>query len=878
MRRAVSPRWLTAGSISAMTSAVPPAPLVHLTYREHPLAGIPMRSTLSMGGSLDGRFFAVVAAAALIAAPTILGLVPLGDPDNPGGPPANEGALEGPGGTAVDPGLNNAGAANNRTNGVPTGGNPSPLFGALPFSQQMLLFEEFGTAPMPTAFPLQPPFPQPQDAQHGPAAAALDQFLAQPLFPAPTRLANDRDANPWRAAIEAFLGRQLVTPPAEGRPPGEGWAHQRFAEFPPQVWTQSCIADARRNTGLRDARQLHGYAVGEVAPGGRYHNTPGQPGSEGTTAGIVARLHRRMPVPPPNAVRSFDGTLPPTLLMARHGIPVLCRNYDALPIDPAANFGFGLHTLTTHEHNGHQPAESDGFLNAFFFPGQYYDYRWPLQLAGYDTVNTDASDPRAATPDGNGGTVRIRGDWRETESSHWFHDHMNEFTAQNVYKGSAAMLNYYSALDRGNEGIDDGVNLRLPSGTALDWGNRDYDVNLLIADKAWTRDGQLWFNIFNKDGFIGDRVLTNWLWNPYLEVRARRYRFRILNGAVSRFFKIALVDEQGQPVPFHMVANDGNIMEHSVAFDGTLGTQRGILPEQGIAERYDIVVDFSRFAPGARLWFVNVLEHQTGKVVGQQIPLRDIVSGAYHPVARDEDGDGLPDRWRDGDPCVGKFLELRVRAYGGVDHSMNPAEFIAGRRALIPLPRPTQQELANARHRTFEFGRSGGSDRTPWTIATDGGEAFPADPRRVSAAPNLGELSAANLGHVEVWTIRNGGNGWSHPVHVHFEENLFLRKDDHTPPEWERWARKDMVRIGPEPDAAREIEVALRIREFAGTYMEHCHNTQHEDNAMLLRWDSERPGQLTFFPAPIPTWDGVEFVDSVALPTARTGDGTGPRR
>ena len=50
-------------------------------------------------------------------------------------------------------------------------------------------------------------------------------------------------------------------------------------------------------------------------------------------------------------------------------------------------------------------------------------------------------------------------------SSHWFHDHMFSFTAQNIYKGNFATMNMYSGLDRGNEEIDDGVNLRLPSGT-----------------------------------------------------------------------------------------------------------------------------------------------------------------------------------------------------------------------------------------------------------------------------------------------------------------------------------------------------------------------------------------------------------------------------
>jgi hypothetical protein len=53
--------------------------------------------------------------------------------------------------------------------------------------------------------------------------------------------------------------------------------------------------------------------------------------------------------------------------MARYGEPILNRHYNALPIDPAANRGFGLHTISTHEHNGHSPAESDGFTRCSSF-------------------------------------------------------------------------------------------------------------------------------------------------------------------------------------------------------------------------------------------------------------------------------------------------------------------------------------------------------------------------------------------------------------------------------------------------------------------------------------------------------------------------------
>jgi hypothetical protein len=495
-------------------------------------------------------------------------------------PPANEGAFDGgPTGTEADAGINNSVPIDqqNVLLNIPSNSKPSPLFGAKPFSQLLLRFEEFGPEPLPDPSAPPPPngFPVPaigplpeQDpssvAMSNPAGADLEAFLAQPgIAPYPTEFSNTLDENPWKTQIEDFLGRSLLSPPAEGRPPGQGWAHQRWTEFHPQVFYKTAQAGSRENNGFRDSKQMHKYQVGEFGRGGLYHVTYRNRTGEklvGTTKGCAIHFHPNMPVQDHEALWTFDGTLPPKLLMARYGQGVLMRHYNALPIDPAANHGFGIHTITTHEHNGHTPAESDGYTNAFFFPGQFYDYRWPMELAGYDTVNTSATDPRAAfpctpgeqlfvndenpglktCPGGSGperGKIMIRGDWRETMSTHWFHDHMLDFTAQNVYKGNAVMMNYYSALDRGKEDFDDGVNLRFPSGTALDWGNRDYDVNLLFADKAWDQQGQLWFNIFNFDGFLGDQILTNWLYKPFMKVRARSYRFRILNGSVSRYLK-----------------------------------------------------------------------------------------------------------------------------------------------------------------------------------------------------------------------------------------------------------------------------------------------------------------------------------------------------
>ncbi|MEQ1708808.1 MAG: multicopper oxidase domain-containing protein [Terricaulis sp.] len=749
--------------------------------------------------------------------------------------------------------------------GIPTGLPSSPLFGAQPFTQPMMLFEEFGTAPVPgSSCPTCQPLPQPvaNSCASGPNGAALDAFLRQPLYPAPTVQANTGLRNYWHNLVGACV-RPLATSSVEGRPPGTNFAHQRWSEFSgpatasrlAMVYFQTATTGARANGGLRDAAQRHHFLTGEFGSAGLYNGAlvSGVRRSGGRNLGREVRFHPNFPVQDQNSVWTFDGTMPPKLLMARYGEPILFRHYNALPIDPAANNGFGAHTITTHEHNGHNPAESDGFAAAFFFPGQFYDYHWPMALAGHDAINTGATDPHAAAPTTiSGGATRIRGDWRETMSTHWFHDHMLDFTAQNVYKGNAAMMNYYSAVDRGLEGANchyaapanvNNVNLCLPSGSALPWGNRDYDVNLLIADKAWDASGQLNFNILNTDGFLGDRVLVNWTWNPYFDVRARRYRLRILNGAVSRYFKLALVTAAGVRVPFHMVGNDGNLMEHSVAFPNAASQD---LPVQAIAERYDIVVDFRQFAPGTRIYLVNLLAHVDGRGPSQEVPLATALAG--FPA----------------DPAVGRIMEFRVASYSGVDRSMNPALYTSapGGLTMIPRAQPTAAELAGARQRTFDFGQANATDDAPWTIRTDGGIGLGADMHRVSAAVTQGQW--------EVWTLTSG-SGWDHPVHIHFEEGQILTRDGAAPPAWEAGARKDVYRIGSGPGSSRDLQVLIRFREFLGTFMEHCHNTQHEDHSMLLRWDSRRPGQAIAIPTPIADWEGVFYEPSVGLPVGAGG-------
>ena len=673
----------------------------------------------------------------------------------------------------------------------PTGAPPSPRFGCSSFSQPMPRFDCIPRNPI-TA-----------------------------LNPAPTA-----QANQTQQPVDPALGGG--TGPIEGRPPGPVWAHQRFAQFPPAVAVQMTQYGARSNT--------------VYSPDVRSELNCGINPSDA----LPLRFHTLWPTQTPNSVWTFNGTIPPKLVRARYGEPILFRHYNGLPADVRQNGGFGRHTISTHEHNGHHGAENDGFTGAFFFPGQFYDYHWPVVLAGHFSINRDATDPRASSPADDGGLVKVPGDWHETMSTHWFHDHMFSFTAQNVYKGNAAMFNIYSGLDRGAEDIDDGVNLRLPSGqarvTGKSWGNLDYDVNLMLADKAFDQTGQMYFDIFEFDGFIGDVMTVNLTFDPYFEVERRKYRFRILNASVSRFFKLALANASGVAQPIIQIANDGNLLPHPVTLLE--------LDEQGIAERYDIVIDFSKYAIGDKLHLVNLADHfdpQAGALNGKKVVTDLSLAAALSGTSLD--------------PCVGRFLEFRV--------VRDPAQPDLSRVPATMIENPDLSSLPIARERTFVFGRGGfqpSSDQNtsfigPWAIETDRtGGMLNADYNRVSAAPKFGTR--------EVWHLVNGGGGWDHPIHIHFEEGQVLERNGKAEnvPAWER-GRKDVYRLHP----GGSLTLTMQFRDWGGMFMEHCHNTMHEDNAMLLRWDIGGGGEsfLRPLPTPVPTPQGVLFEDPYDLPTAR---------
>jgi FtsP/CotA-like multicopper oxidase with cupredoxin domain len=334
-----------------------------------------------------------------------------------------------------------------------------------------------------------------------------------------------------------------------------------------------------------------------------------------------------------------------------------------------------------------------------------------------------------------------------------------------VYKGLYGFCNAFDEYDTGNE-TDPSPALGLPSG--------DCDVMLGFQDPQFDNSGNIFFNTFDTDGHLGDKVAVNGKIQPYFEVKARKYRFRLLDAGPSRFYQFFLSKgvpgTQGQAwLPMTLIGNDGNLLEAPIQVTDVL---------LGVANRMDVVIDFSPYE-GQELYLVNRLEQTSGRG-----PTYNLMNSGY-PV-----------------------LKFKVLSGKVADPSRVPA-------TLRPMPRPTAAELSSAVQRTFRFDRSNGA----WTV---NGKLANID--TPTASPKRGST--------EIWTIQNNSGSWSHPVHIHFEEFQILDRNGVKPQKFED-CRKDVLILHPN----ESVRVFFRFRDFVGRYVMHCHNVVHEDHAMMIRWD-----------------------------------------
>src|SRR5712691_185074 len=306
----------------------------------------------------------------------------------------------------------------------------------------------------------------------------------------------------------------------------------------------------------------------------------------------------------------------------------------------------------------------------------------------------------------------------------------------------------------------------------------EFDIPMLFADKCFDqRTGLLFFDLFNLDGILGDKFTVNGKIQPVLHVNPRRYRFRWLDSGPSRFYQFFLTDPTNLSAHnmFWQISSDGNLLPKPFPVESV---------RLSVAERADVIIDFAPFA-GKTLYLENRLKQDDGR-------------GAMdHEIRSAGNGD----------------LVLKIIVDGPTvsDGSADPATITK----FYDLP---STNVTPRVKRTFKFKDSGGG----WQINE---EFFDGNDVRFTVQENS----------VEQWTLINDGGGWEHPIHTHFEEFQTLSINGRAPAIFPlvQIGRKDVLRL----EADGKATLFFRFRDFHGKYPMHCHNTIHEDHAMMLRFD-----------------------------------------
>ena len=274
----------------------------------------------------------------------------------------------------------------------------------------------------------------------------------------------------------------------------------------------------------------------------------------------------------------YEGIFPGPTVEARSGRQVIIRQHNELPVP-----------VVVHLHGGNTPPESDGYPTDFVMPRGHDASAHSIHShgtqgsmsAGGDSLGTDQNSKDYEYPN------------EQRAATLWYHDHRMDFTGPQVYRGLAGM---YVLRDEEEDALP------LPEGGK--------EVPLVISDRTFEEDGSLYYpsldpSLTDKpgtlasaiNGYFGDTILVNGAPWPQLEVSNTRHRFRILNASNARVYDLALDPPPPGGKPFVQVGSDGGLIEAPVAHDRILSAP---------AERFDVVVDFSRYPVGTAVTMKNL--------------------------------------------------------------------------------------------------------------------------------------------------------------------------------------------------------------------------------------------------------------------------------
>jgi len=388
--------------------------------------------------------------------------------------------------------------------------------------------------------------------------------------------------------------------------------------------------------------------------------------------------------------------------------------------------------------------------------------------------------------------------------------------------------------------------------------------------------------IWNPEAFFTTMVVNGVVW-PNLDVAPAKYRFRLLNGCDSRFLNLSMFVVNGDgtlgaEIPFYQIgAEQGylpNVVQVQTGFATVLpGT--GVMPALtpaadpaqallvALAERADVIVDFSGLANGTKVRMINT---------GPDAPF----NGTFDPVDRADPAttgqvmeftvssgllqatDALTTSVLTLKPKSEPMNNRKVMIYRQISLNEGESELIcadmdaAGNIVQVVGSVPPACALGGAPFApkeallgTVDLTNPAAPAGIPlhWTDTT--GVSTPAAVTLASGTSvNINVTENPIQGDTEIWEIYNFTMD-AHPIHLHLVRFAVVDREISTalspkytplapnlgaifPPEpWET-GFKDTVIAYP-----GEITRVKATFDIAGLYVWHCHILEHEDNEMM---------------------------------------------
>ena len=469
-------------------------------------------------------------------------------------------------------------------------------------------------------------------------------------------------------------------------------------------------------------------------------------------------------------------TTPGPTIHAKRGTPLTVTQANRLPAaHPFLNYD---PWTSTHLHGSASKPQYDGYASDITKVGQTKRYVYP-----------NKQDARTL----------------------WYHDHGVHHTAENAYMGLAAQYHLHDDVESG---------LAIPKWS---WDGRpvtdQYDLPLVLADKMFSANGEFRYDDAGHTGLWGDVVLVNGVPWPNLKVKKRLYRFRVLNASISRGYRL----QMSNSTPMSVIGTDGGLMPQ---------VQQTTQLRIGMAERYEIVIDFSKYTPGTKLQLLNLgVPNSTDFDNTGKIMQFEVVNDAFDPK-----DNALPT---------------------GGPYSLNPNKEvwdlketeIQGTTKIEVLRQNGEWKIQSTSTSTASNSGSGGSGSSGSGKGGSGsgssGSGSSGSGNGTTKLMTWEDIIASNYketvanpasGDVQIWEITNKSGGWFHPVHIHLVDFKMLTRNGKPVFNYEQ-GPKDVAFVG-------ENETIRAIMKFGkagdpttdGRYMIHCHNLPHEDHDMMTQF------------------------------------------